>query len=331
MSDKRLTVSVIIPTYNRALLVQEAIRSLLAQTYVPDEIIVVDDGSTDNTMDMLSQYGPPVVPLQQPHRGRSAARNAGLRASHADLIAFLDSDDTLPQNSIERRRYILETHPEYGVVYTDALLIDENGTPLARFTEFNPRVRPSGKIFFELAYKNLSPVHTFLFRRECLQQGGFFDETLETLEDHDFWLRMSVCCSFVFLNEPLAHYHTHGDMTTTKMPDLMRLNEIKVQRRAIAMEAFQVLTPLQKARIYCSHGAKYAVLGEIGEARIWLTKSIAAAPYYLNAYGLMAFTLLGRRGTRYAAILRRRIRAKLKRNTRWGYASSPRSRHPESR
>src|SRR5574341_812790 len=115
MSDP--TVSVILATYNRATLLEEAVRCLLGQTRIPDEIVVVDDGSTDHTPEVLDCYGPPVRVVRQPNRGLPAARNTGLRAATGNLIAFLDSDDTLPLDSIERRASYLEAHPAAAAVY----------------------------------------------------------------------------------------------------------------------------------------------------------------------------------------------------------------------
>src|SRR5262249_45562691 len=118
--DSRLSVSVIIPTYNRAAFVHQAIGSALAQTRTPDEIIVGDDGSTDGTERALSQFGPPVTVIRQANRGRSAARNTGLRAAKTDAVLFLDSDDLLTPHCVEQMVRVLEERPEVGVVYADA-------------------------------------------------------------------------------------------------------------------------------------------------------------------------------------------------------------------
>src|SRR5882724_669932 len=108
---RRLSVSVIIPTYNRAAFVTVAVDSALNQTRVPDEIIVVDDGSTDETDRVLRQYGPPVRVVRQENRGRSAARNVGLSQATGDAVMFLDSDDLLMPRNIETCAQVLETHP----------------------------------------------------------------------------------------------------------------------------------------------------------------------------------------------------------------------------
>src|SRR5947199_6506358 len=112
-----LTVSVIIPTYNRAALVDQAIDSVLSQTRAPTQIIVVDDGSTDQTAQLLDTYGSAITVITQRNAGPAAARNTGLRAATGDLVALLDSDDKLTPNSIERRAQVLEQHADYDAVY----------------------------------------------------------------------------------------------------------------------------------------------------------------------------------------------------------------------
>src|SRR5262245_46865272 len=109
--DPYFSVSVIIPTYNRAAFIATAVESALKQTRPPDEILVVDDGSTDGTDSVLSEFRPPVRVIRQPNRGRSAARNTGLRAATGDAVIFLDSDDVLMPGCLESCVAALEAHP----------------------------------------------------------------------------------------------------------------------------------------------------------------------------------------------------------------------------
>ena len=111
-------VSVIIPTYNSARFVVQAVESVLAQTYSDFEVIVVDDGSTDNTPVALAGYRQKIRYLHQENRGPSAARNAGYRASQGDYVLFLDSDDLIPPDTLERQVSFLNDHPEFGLVYS---------------------------------------------------------------------------------------------------------------------------------------------------------------------------------------------------------------------
>jgi glycosyltransferase involved in cell wall biosynthesis len=317
----RLSVSIIIATYNRAEWLPAAIDSLLQQTRPPDEIIVVDDGSTDDTQRVLATYAPSVTVITQANMGLSGARNSGIRAATGDLLAFLDSDDTLPPHSIDHRARVLEAHPEFGVVYGDALLIGSGGEALGKFTQFRPGPRPSGDIFAALAYHNLSPPHAYMIRRACLDKVGLFDESLTTLEDHDLWLRIAAHFQFYYVDEVVAHYQTHQNMMSLTRADAMRSNDILLQERAIQQTAFVRLTPRQQARIYTSLATKYAVEGEVTRARGWLQKSMRRSPGYLTAYSRFALTLLGKRGITITAVLVRKFKRRFRRITRWAYPS----------
>ena len=314
-----MSVSIIIATYNRATWLPAAIDSLLNQTRPPDEIIVVDDGSTDDTSQVLATYASALTVISQENQGLSAARNVGIRAATGDLIAILDSDDTLPPHSIERRARILEANPGFGVVYGDALLIAPDGEPLGKFTEFRRGERPTGDAFAALAYHNLSPPHAFMFRRECLDVVGLFDSTVDTMGDHDLWLRMAAQFQFYYVDKVVAHYQTHEQMMSVIKDDLMRRHNIIIQERAVNHTAFARLTPHQKARIYTSLATKYTVMGEVSSARRWLRKSIRLSPAYLPAYNRLLLTLLGKRGISITAAVVRKIRRRARRITRWAY------------
>src|SRR5215207_1855104 len=130
ITDLPTRISIIIPAYNRADLLPKTLDSALAQTRLPDEIIVVDDGSTDSTADVLAGYSAPVIVLRQPNWGRSAARNAGMAHSTGDLLMLLDSDDLLLPESIERLAGFLETNAAYDVAYSSAFVVDGTGATI---------------------------------------------------------------------------------------------------------------------------------------------------------------------------------------------------------
>ncbi|NEP84931.1 MAG: glycosyltransferase family 2 protein, partial [Okeania sp. SIO3B3] len=132
-------VSVIIPAYNRADLIGETVDSVLAQTHPDIEIIVIDDGSTDNTADVLATYGSALRVIRQANAGQQAARNAGIRAATGDYIAFLDSDDLWLPHRIEAQLQRFEEVPEAGLVYCDAAVFDdETGQTLHKYNDINP-------------------------------------------------------------------------------------------------------------------------------------------------------------------------------------------------
>jgi hypothetical protein len=311
-------VSVIIPTYNRGALIGQAIDSLLGQTRVPDEIIVIDGGSTDRTPEVLARYDRPVQAILQPtNQGRSAARNMGLQTARGELIAFLDSDDWLPPESIERRVHYFETHPDVGLVYADAHLVGPEGEDFELFSEYYPVSHPSGMVLPELAQRNFVVLPSVMVRRVCLG-GAIFNEELDHSEDYDLWLRLAVHCSFAYIPEPLVYCRmpekviapTHwGFPGTSHMAHVQkaRLTELQVQQSVFEMPAFHKLTRHQRAQIYCSHGVKNVLVDRLDIAKKYFWKAVKIDHTCTTGYVLLAFSLLGRRFLQAAILLRRRM------------------------
>ncbi|RMG66318.1 MAG: glycosyltransferase [Calditrichaeota bacterium] len=201
-------VSVIIPTYNRAQRVVWAVQSVLEQTLAAREVIVVDDGSTDGTTERLGELFPGVRVLQQPHRGVSAARNAGIRAAQGEWIAFLDSDDRWFPGKLAAQAAALEAHPGFLVCHTEEVWY-------RRGRRVNPKKkhRKYGGWIFEhcLPLCVISP-SSVLIHRTVLDNVGLFDESLPVCEDYDLWLRICLHYPVLFLAEPLVvKLGGHGD------------------------------------------------------------------------------------------------------------------------
>ncbi len=262
----KLTVSVVIPAYNCAAYIREAVDSALGQSRVPDEIIVVDDGSTDGTHRVLAEYEAPVRVIRQVNAGESAARNTGLRAARGDLIAFLDGDDTFTTGSIARRIEIFEASPEVGVVYGDMYVMNAAGEPLGRHRDYMPGARPSGYILPDLAVRSFILIPAMI--RRSILGDQTFDESLHHCPDYDFWRKLAAHCQFRYLDEPVAHYRIHDANKIVMQPRSIQECELIVQQRIFAMPEFQRLSRGQKARAYRHHGAKNAVLGRMGAAQI---------------------------------------------------------------
>ncbi len=311
------TVAVIIPTYNRAHLVTEAIESALNQTRAPDEIIVVDDGSTDDTWERLQTCPPPVRSIRQANQGRSAARNAGIAQCTADLICFLDSDDRLTPSSIEARAGWLESHPEDDVAYGYVARVDFDGNRVA--VGGVPPPWPSGNLFAYLARYNVISVTSFLIRRARLPPPPYFDETLEVGEDWDFLLRVAARARFRYLDETVALYRHHTDMTMlpTHSADAARKARLcrdlaNVQARIYPMPAFRALPAVQRAHIYSVHAMFHLRCGQPAPARACLRSGITAAPWYAPAYLLWAISWLSRDARAVDALLRGMVQARKK-------------------
>ncbi len=306
-----MRVSIIISTYNRADLLPNAIECLLSQTRVPDEIIVVDDGSMDDTQDVLKQFGPPVISVWQSNQGLSAGRNKGLELATGDLIAFLDSDDLLFPDSIEKRAAILEAQPEYDVVYSNVELVTGSGKVHGLYSQVRPGPRPTGNIYIQLAQYNLMPVHAFMFRRTCLDVTGVFDTQLYGMQDYDLWLRMAAQFKFYYLDEPLAQYVQHETMMTIKKNREMMADRLIIQDRMYQMPAFQQLPGNEKATILVKHGIQHMLLGEAETARRAFRLAISAAPTAPKAYVMWALSRLGNRVFDTIHVAFRRLRGDL--------------------
>lgn len=191
--------SVIIPTYNRAWVLKEAIDSVLAQDFREFEIIVIDDGSTDNTPQILERYQEICV-VRQDHRGISAARNAGIARATGRFIAFLDSDDLWLPGKLSAQVAFFNTHPDILICQTEEIWI-RNGIRV------NPKKRHrkySGMIFehcLELCIVSPSAV---MMRRRLFDKTGNFDETLPVCEDYDLWLRVASRFPISLIEDPLV-------------------------------------------------------------------------------------------------------------------------------
>lgn len=205
-------VSVVMPTFNRAAYIADAIRSVLAQTYHHVEIIVADDGSTDNTLDIVSQFGHAVTYLQLSHRGQPAAtRNAALQTAKGECIAFLDSDDLFLPGRLVMQVAALAEHPEAALVYSNGCFFREDPeTPTARVLDGLPT--PSGDALPDLLRGNFLAPPVVLIRRSCLDSVGVFDERPEffAVEDYDLWLRIAARFPIVHVPGDVAAIRRHG-------------------------------------------------------------------------------------------------------------------------
>lgn len=197
------SVSVVIPTYNRAHLLERALGSVLGQTLAADEIIIVDDGSTDNTVSTLKSMHPEVRLIQQDNLGVSAARNTGISAARHDWIALLDSDDVWHENKLERQITALNNAPEYLICHSDEIWI-RNGVLV---NQMNKHKKAGGHIFQHcLPLCAISP-SSVMIHRSLFDEIGLFDETLPACEDYELWLRICSRYPVLFIDEALITKH----------------------------------------------------------------------------------------------------------------------------
>lgn len=208
-------VSLIIPTYNRAEFLEEAIDSALKQTYKNLEIIVVDDGSTDNTPQILEKYKDKVKVIRQENWGVSRALNYGILASTGDYISWLSSDDVYTPGKIERTIEELHKDPELGMVYSDYYYIDDRSNIIQRANIEPPEPDKLEEVLFQ---RNPINGNSVLFRREVLKKTGYFDEGLGGRSGHTadgaMWHKISHFYKVKFIPEPLVYYRMHSTNVT---------------------------------------------------------------------------------------------------------------------
>lgn len=225
-------VSAVIPTYNYGHFVCEAVESALAQTYAPLEVIVVDDGSTDDTRDRLARYGDRIRYVRQENQGLSAARNTGIREARGRWVAFLDSDDRWHPRRLELQMDYAATNPGVGLVAADQLSGPFDGWPEVPEPG---RVSARPVAMREMLVRSRFGPGGVLARRDCFDAVGGFDTGLRSAEDRDMWIRIAAQFPVVKLEAPLWWYRLHqGSMSTAAAR--MEENELKVLRRALATQ-----------------------------------------------------------------------------------------------
>jgi glycosyltransferase involved in cell wall biosynthesis len=200
-SERIPRVSVVIPAYNSAPSLRGAIQSVLDQTYRDSEILVIDDGSTDDTECVVRSFGDRVCYLKQENRGVSAARNHGIKVSRAPYVAFLDSDDLWLPGKLAEQIPLLDRDPEVGLVYSDwAVVSEENVLEPSYLSNLHAG---SGYVFNELLQSGFILTSGTVVRRSCLDEVGDFDEALSITQDYDLWLRICYRWKIALVNKPL--------------------------------------------------------------------------------------------------------------------------------
>lgn len=247
-------ITVIIPTFNRGWIVEEAIKSVLAQDYPNFELFIVDDGSTDDTKAILSRYVNDIVVLNQKNKGVSAARNKGITESSEKYIAFLDSDDLWLPEKLSCQIDFFKQNPEAMICQTNEIWI-RNGV---RVNPKKVHKKPSGMIFKPSLLRCLVSPSAVMMRRELFENVGLFDEQLPACEDYDLWLRVSQSYPVSLIDIPLVVKRGGHPDQLSKEPGLDRFrinalvkmlnkNSLTADQRRAAVDILQ-----KKCRIYAA-------------------------------------------------------------------------------
>lgn len=201
------TVSVVIPTFNYGRFLREAVDSVLAQTHPPLEILVVDDGSTDETAEIAASYGDRIRFIRQQHGGVCAARNNGIANARGEYVAFLDSDDVWLPQKLEKQLARFDADPELGLVHCGAERFDESGTLAVNLEGLEGWIAPQ---LLRLDAEVIAAGTALLVPKRIAEEVGGFDTGLAQAEDWDFAYRVAVRYRVGFVREVLVRYRQHG-------------------------------------------------------------------------------------------------------------------------
>jgi len=268
------TVTVIIPTYNRSRFLGEAVASVLSQTFEDFELIVVDDGSTDETPELVRAICDPRLRyLPRPHRGISASLNAGLDAARGKYIARLDSDDLWLPDLLSTLVGVLEANSAIGVTYGSAQEIDAAGSPRPRKlgrAEYFP-----GDSLRSLIYDDCTCNIALIARREAIARAGYYDETLIANEDWDMWLRVAQFTHFLFVDKVVAYFRIHsGNLTGLESRDFAAMLESRTSPLDKLFDStelppsIQAMKPLAYENVYLFRAQQWLGKGDRRRALI---------------------------------------------------------------
>lgn len=282
------TVSVIIPTCNRASLLPVAIRSALGQTFRDLEVIVVDDDSEDRTSEVLAGISDPRLHYlrQEARRGGAAARNAGIARARGEYIAFLDDDDEWFPEKLDLQIDLFRQSPmQVGVVYGSYVTVDrESGRVTGRKI-----AERSGDLSRDLLVRNvIGGTSSVVVRRACFEKAGLFDERLPSFQDYDLWIRISRDFHFDYVARDLLSYYVHARKIWNDPDALSRGIDIMVQKHGTSRALRRNL-----AGQSLSVGLQYCFRGEGSKGRRALFRSIRLAPLSARPYLNLVLSLFG--------------------------------------
>lgn len=288
-------VSVVTPTYNRARFLPGAVASVLAQTYADFELIVVDDGSVDDTRKVLEPLmdDPRVRYFYQENQGQSYARNQAIEQATGDFIAFLDSDDLWDPSKLETQLAILEANPDVDIVHGDEAMIDEYG----RVSSLDNMRRYSGSITRYLLADNSVSITTALVRRRCFDEMGGFDTSVGVADDYELWLRFSA--KYLFHYEPgiVASYRVMADQISSDKRRRFAANERII--RTFLERYGQTLSDRERrwglARFFCRKARYFASVREKAVATGAIARAFWYAPLDLVVWRALYRVIMPRR------------------------------------
>jgi glycosyltransferase involved in cell wall biosynthesis len=306
--------AVIIPCYNAGSCVARALDSVLAQTHQDYRIFVVDDGSTDDTEQVLRNYAGRVVAVRQEHAGQGSARNRGIRLSRSSYVAFLDADDEWLPTKLERQIEILRRDSSIGLIYSDC---STSGTGPFAGSHFARAGTPKGGRVFEQLLDACSVfTPTVVVRRECLEEVGLFNESLPVGEDFNLWLRIAARWAVAVVPEVLAvrHYRP-GGLSLTTGPDTALRSSVVAFEHVLQSSAEHLLPDQRKALLraiaqrHYDYGTYLLIHGERARSRDQMSQAFRDGPLDWRVPAKIALSFLPHRAFLSLRELQRRFKS----------------------
>lgn len=306
---KEPLISIVLPTHNRALTIVRAVNSVLDQSYRNIELIVVDDASTDSSLELLGQIDDPRLHIlkQSQCGGAASARNRGVAHAKGEYLAFQDSDDYwLPEKLAKQVKLIARQREPLGLVYCSALRIHGQGRQV-NFIPFNMSKQIEGNIHSNLLARNFIWTQTWLLKRELFDALGGFDAKIKRLEDWDFVLRLSKQYPIGCVAEPMVMiYDTAGSLVNQ---DELYADDMR-QLLANHPESFN-----GQPRVLATHlravGYRYCLYRSPAEGRVWFRRAIKAYPVAVRAWAGLALSYFGVATFKRAAMAFRQLKQQL--------------------
>lgn len=276
-------VSIITPTYNRGDFITFAVESVLRQTYSDYEMIIVDDGSTDGTREIVGRYlhDKRIKYYRQKNLGQSTARNKGLNLSSGEYICFLDSDDIYKPGKLETQVSLFRRMPHVDIIYGDEEYIDTDGTLLGK-----SRMKcHSGLIYEALLLDNFVSITTAMVRRRCFDELGGFDESIKVADDYELWLRLSARYHFHYESVIFAQYRIMENQLSSDKNSRFESNRNAISK--FLRENPSLLDAAGRRHVWCMFyirtGRYKASIGELSAA---MTDYKKAADYKITSVAL---------------------------------------------
>ena len=280
-------VSVIVPTYNHGRFLRTAIESVLNQTYRDLELIIVDDGSTDDTPQIVKRFQGPILYHRKAHEERAIARNTGIQMAKGQYIALIDSDDVWKPNRLERGVRLLENRTDVGLVHGEVEMIDSSGRLLLdetrRIQKLYERERRGGSTYEELLKSYALFSSTVLFRKNSFDRVGFYNQKFPPREDYDWYLRFALSGKIHILESPpVASYRIQSKSESyrnghSKMAKLY-INILESQLSEIEKRLTGSRFREASSRVMTKLAEFHAALGEREKVRTRLAEAIRLDP-----------------------------------------------------